>query len=407
MLESGIGFGIFTLFYILYLQKEKSFSFNRFYLLGSVVLSLVLPFLHFSIQSVPSEIIVGTIFLDPIELNTESEIEFFSNSQVWLYGSVVFVLLIRLPLRTIPLILSRPKNIYSEGYRIGEIENSASAYTFWDTIYLGDLLNQEEKQVILKHEKIHAIEKHSLDILFLEIVGALLWINPLLILIKKLVRTNHEYIADSKAIDESNKDYYIKTLATQTIKSHGFELAHAFHSSSTLKRIKMINQQNKQIMKIKQVMPFVLGLALVLTLGCDDAAEQLSEMNDQQAAEAITNVQTSSVKKSEGIEDVYDMVDVQPLPENGMTSFYQWVAENMLYPTQARKLGVEGRVFVQFIVNEVGEITEVKAIKGIGAGCDAEAVRVMKSASKWTPGQVDGKPVKVRMVMPFSFKLQS
>lgn len=158
-------------------------------------------------------------------------------------------------------------------------------------------------------------------------------------------------------------------------------------------------------MKIKQIIPFVLGLGLVLTFGCEDAVEQLSEMNDQEAAKAIAQVQTSAVKKVEGMEGVYDQVEVLPDPSGGMTEFYQWIAGNMKYPTQARKDGVEGKVFIQFIVDETGQLTEVKSIKGIGAGCDAEAVRVMKSAAKWTPGLVDNKPVKVRMILPITFKL--
>ena len=406
LLESGIALGAFTLFYLLALKQEKSFVFNRFYLLGGVILSMVLPLIHFSLKSVPSSLVVGTIFLQPVDLNSTDKTVDFYTLGVCTYSAIVVILLIRLFYKSLPLLLARRHAITKKGYRLCTLDNSTSAYTFWDTIYLGDQLEPEEKQLIMSHERIHAVEKHSLDLVFLEIIGAILWINPILLIIKKLVKTNHEYLADAKAVNHTNKETYVKTLATQTIKQHGFDLAHAFYTSSTLNRIKMINQQNNQIMKIKQLLPFALGLALVLVFGCDDATEQLSEMNDQEAAKAIAQVQTSKVKEAEGMNGVYDMVDVQPGPEGGMTSFYQWVAENMQYPIQAKKVGVEGRVFIQFIVDETGNITEVKSIKGIGAGCDAEAVRVMKSATKWTPGLVDGKPVKVRMVMPVSFKLE-
>lgn len=77
----------------------------------------------------------------------------------------------------------------------------------------------------------------------------------------------------------------------------------------------------------------------------------------------------------------------------------------MKYQNQARRMGIEGRVFVQFVVDKDGQLTEIKAVKGIGAGCDEEAVRVLKSAPKWKPGKQRGRPVKVRMILPITFKL--
>jgi protein TonB len=77
----------------------------------------------------------------------------------------------------------------------------------------------------------------------------------------------------------------------------------------------------------------------------------------------------------------------------------------MKYPAQARRMGIEGKVFVEFVVDKDGTLTEVKTVKGIGAGCDEEAVRVIQSAPKWKPGKQRGRPVKVRMILPIIFKL--
>lgn len=104
-------------------------------------------------------------------------------------------------------------------------------------------------------------------------------------------------------------------------------------------------------------------------------------------------------------EGVFMIVDNQPKPEGGMTSFYQYIMENLKYPLQARQQGIEGKVFTQFVVNEYGELTEFKTLKGIGHGCDQEAIRVLKEAEAWAPGSTNGKPVKVRMVMPINFAL--
>ena len=88
-----------------------------------------------------------------------------------------------------------------------------------------------------------------------------------------------------------------------------------------------------------------------------------------------------------------------------MPAFYEFVGKKLKYPAQARRMGIEGKVFVEFVIERDGTITDVKAIKGIGAGCDEEAVRVLQTAPKWKPGKQRGKPVRQRMVFPIAFKL--
>ncbi|MBU2915535.1 MULTISPECIES: energy transducer TonB [Reichenbachiella] len=109
--------------------------------------------------------------------------------------------------------------------------------------------------------------------------------------------------------------------------------------------------------------------------------------------------------EEEVADEIFDIVEDQPAPPGGMAAFYKYVGKSMKYPNQARRMGVEGRVFVQFVVDKDGSITEVRAIKGIGAGCDEEAVRVLQGAPKWKPGKQRGRAVKVRMILPITFKL--
>jgi protein TonB len=104
-------------------------------------------------------------------------------------------------------------------------------------------------------------------------------------------------------------------------------------------------------------------------------------------------------------EEIFSIVEDQPTPQGGMEAFYKYVSKNINYPAQARRMGVEGKVYVQFVVDKDGSLNEVQAIKGIGAGCDQEAVRVVKAAPKWKPGKQRGRAVKVRMVIPITFRL--
>ncbi len=109
--------------------------------------------------------------------------------------------------------------------------------------------------------------------------------------------------------------------------------------------------------------------------------------------------------EEEVADEIFTVVEEQPTPQGGMQAFYQYVQKNLKYPSQARRMGIEGKVFVQFVVGTDGSISEVQAIKGIGAGCDEEAVRVLKGAPKWKPGKQRGRAVKVRMVLPITFQL--
>ena len=101
----------------------------------------------------------------------------------------------------------------------------------------------------------------------------------------------------------------------------------------------------------------------------------------------------------------YIRVEKMPEPVGGYAAFYKYVKKNLKYPKVAKRTSIEGKVFVQFVVDEEGNITAVEVIKGIGGGCDEEASRVLSEAPKWSPGKQRGKPVKVRMVLPMVFNL--
>lgn len=107
----------------------------------------------------------------------------------------------------------------------------------------------------------------------------------------------------------------------------------------------------------------------------------------------------------EKTDEIFLVVEDRPEPKGGMKAFNKYLKKNLKYPKQARRMGVEGKVFLEFIVDKDGSLTNIKVLKGIGAGCDEEAVRVIRQAPKWNPGKQRGRPVKVRMSIPVIFKL--
>jgi protein TonB len=107
----------------------------------------------------------------------------------------------------------------------------------------------------------------------------------------------------------------------------------------------------------------------------------------------------------EKVDEIFDVVETQPSPPGGMSAWNKYLSDNLKYPTQARRMGVEGSVIVVFVVNTDGSIQDVEVLRGVGGGCDEEAVRVVKGAPKWEPGKQRGRPVRTRMRLPIRFKL--
>ena len=103
---------------------------------------------------------------------------------------------------------------------------------------------------------------------------------------------------------------------------------------------------------------------------------------------------------------VYQIVEEMPKFPGGENALMDYVAKNVVYPKEAQEKGISGRVFVGFIVEKDGSVSEVKVLRGIGGGCDEESIRVVKAMPKWKPGKQDGKPVRVSYQLPIFFKLQ-
>ncbi|WP_051287286.1 energy transducer TonB [Algoriphagus mannitolivorans] len=104
-------------------------------------------------------------------------------------------------------------------------------------------------------------------------------------------------------------------------------------------------------------------------------------------------------------ETVHKKVDEMPVPPGGMPGFTQYMIDNLKYPETAKEKGIEGLVLVAFVVKSDGSVENIEIIRGIGAGCDEEAKRIVAESGKWTPGRLDGESVNTQMTLPIKFKL--
>jgi len=122
---------------------------------------------------------------------------------------------------------------------------------------------------------------------------------------------------------------------------------------------------------------------------------------------AIEDIILEEAPEEEDVDQIFTIVEQQAEFKGGMKKFYEYVAKMMngRYPMQAKRMGIEGKVFVQFVVERDGSITDVIAIRGIGAGCDQLAIKVIRESPKWNPGKQRGRAVRVRRILPITFKL--
>lgn len=128
------------------------------------------------------------------------------------------------------------------------------------------------------------------------------------------------------------------------------------------------------------------------------------EVTENTKIEEYVPVEQPKIVEEE-TEEIFLVVEENAEPRGGYPAFYKFVSENIKYPAPARRMRIEGKVYVEFIVNKDGKITDAKTVKGIGGGCDEEAERIVMAAPSWNPAKQRGRPVRQRMVLPITFKL--
>ncbi|WP_297335140.1 energy transducer TonB [Algoriphagus sp.] len=136
--------------------------------------------------------------------------------------------------------------------------------------------------------------------------------------------------------------------------------------------------------------------------------EEKIEVNfdvDVKEETVIKEVVIAEAPVEEKVDEIFDVVETQPTPPGGMSGWNEYLRKNLKYPTQARRMGIEGTVIVVFVINTDGSIQDVDVLRGIGGGCDEEAIKVVENAPKWEPGKQRGRPVRTRMRLPIRFAL--
>ena len=409
-LTASLYLALFYGCYALLLRQNTFFGLNRAYLLVSVILSLLLPLVELPDQTA-SSLPVGAITLPTFVVGNShpAQTDGLTASQwLWLlYGIGVGSMLIRLGvnLRAVFTLIGRGTAEYQSSYTLVRLPDQLTAegqipsFSFGRYLVLNhtDALTQPE--VLMRHEKAHIRQRHTADILFIELVQAVLWFNPVVWLYKRALQEVHEFLADRSVLQTPQPDYP-RQLVAYALNVPSAALTTPFVSKSTLK------QRIVMLQKPQTHRRALLGYALVLPLAALLTMCTQSEKDQPQSESALAGSQASARKPVKVEGEVFTVVENSPEFQGGMAGLNDYMSQNLHYPEAAQKARAEGRVFVSFIVTKTGEITDVQLLKGIGYGADEEAIRVVKSMPRWKPAMQNGQIVNVKYNLPINFTLE-
>ncbi|MFC4738737.1 TonB family protein [Flavobacterium ponti] len=397
---------LFLLVFELFFKKETFFKANRFYLLGSTVLSLIIPLLKIPIHGKAQqqyvfqlkEVVLSNAGF--VENQTENISFQTSLNIVYGIGFLVFLSFFIFKLFKIFKLKQQTTLEIINDTKIYRIENSKQAFSFLNYIFIGK--ENQNLDTIIKHEKVHQNQLHSLDLLFLEFLKIVFWFNPLIFFFQKRIVEIHEFEADSDSISENKSSYY-ENLICQIFEVNSITLTNNFYNQSLIKKRLVMLQKSKSkkagMMKYLVVVPMtVVSLMLFSTTV---VAQEKSNKNAEKSKEVpfatIEQIpQFESCSTSEGEE----------AKQCFMKAMNEHIGKNFNYPKEALDKNMEGRTIVLFNIDKDGNVVDVRTKGKEGSEIiQAEAKRIIELLPKFKPGIYEGKPVKVSYAQPIMFRI--
>jgi bla regulator protein blaR1 len=288
----------FLLVFDVFLRKETFFNWNRLYLIFTAVISTLLPFVKVeSFKNViPEKYIIRLpeVFIGENVPQNTPQITYetinlkgqplFSWELLFYVGMFLAALLFVFKIGKIGwLLYKNPKN-KMDRFLIVKLINSSAAFSFFNYIFLGERLSETEKESILKHEIVHVKQKHTLDLLFFEVLRIVFWFNPLVYMYQNKIMVLHEFIADASAVKHQNKAEYYQNLLSQVFETKNISFINPFFKQSLIKKRIVMLQKAKSnqvnLLKYALLIPMVLGM-LVYTSCVQNLYSQENEIQSE------------------------------------------------------------------------------------------------------------------------------
>lgn len=402
---------ILFVYYQLFLKKQTFFNLNRIYLLATLFIAVCVPFIHITLnnQENPATIyyvanILEEVYVQGDSLTASTWEEFLADSLPLLYilGVIFFTGRYILALIRLRQLIKNNPHKYVNGIYIVHTGNLYPTFSFFNYLFINDTsLNKEGRRKVLEHEKIHIRQLHSIDLLIAELICITNWFNPMVWLFKSAISQNHEYIADKQVIRRFQTGSYLQLLVSQAFKG-AFSFTNCFSCSNLQKRMIMMTKQQSKKYRIINYIPALL-IAGILFINFTCKATLIPVANDQQISDNELYTDTPSV--SDTTTEIFEVVENMPKFPDG--NVQAWIVKNIKYPTEAVEKNIQGKVFLQFIIEKDGSVSDVKVLRGVDALLDKEAIRVVRTMPKWIPGKQKGEIVRVRYALPINFALST
>ncbi|MFL9835591.1 M56 family metallopeptidase [Chryseobacterium terrae] len=292
ILCSGVLLGLYHLF----LVKEKTFTFNRFYLISALLFSLCIPFATIETKEAIKEI-PTTVFIEgneqPLEAQVITPRESFDYTKALLIGYCIVsgILILKIGYSIIKIKKLKGRKIKYQNRTVFLLKQDLAPFSFLNTIYFSEnsFKDSEIEDSVFLHEEIHVKQKHSLDILFIEILKAVFWFNPFLYFYKKAMINNHEFIADECVINKNkNIKKYQELILQEIIKQQNLPLIHQFNFNNTKKRFIMMTSKNSKFSKAKKYLAIPAFAVLAIIFAEKTYAKQNVENSNQEKTDAIS-----------------------------------------------------------------------------------------------------------------------
>ena len=396
---------VLAAFYLLWrftLRGKTLHAESRVYLLVTMAFSFVVPLLVLTFTrtvELPTETVSAG---DPVLFDTQPAPNVGTVS-VWgvlsvLYciGAVAVLLYNIYAVASVRRLISSSSDaVLPDGTEVKVSSKVKVPFSFFSTMVVPENDMPSPDRALVTHEKAHVRLGHSADIQLCGAVCALQWFNPFVWLLRKDLRSIHEFQADAAVIDSGVRvtDYQI-FLVEEVLSSGGYPLVSNLTSGNLKNRIDMMNasiSSRRPLARLLLVLPLfaacLLANSRTKVVYVEPQGIQQSPQND------------GSVP--------FQMVEVKPTFDGGdANKFSMWVNSQLVYPKEAKDNNIQGRVTLQFTVGKDGSVYGVKVLRGAHELLDNEAVRVVSASPKWSPGKMKGEPVAVTYTFPVIFQLK-
>ena len=394
------------------LEKETFHRLNRIIILGCLILSFIVPFIHFTGGTNPTvNMLRQAVQLPEIMIDgngSEQSIWNLADIMICIYIIGVVAIFTMTVVQTSSLILRLRKCEQiadNRGNTIVLTDYAISPFCFFHYIVMSRDDYANNRGFILTHEQEHIRLRHYIDLIILQVATIIQWFNPFVWLIGKNLKAIHEFEVDEAVLNKGiDATQYQKFLVVKAVGNRLQPFANNLNNESLKRRIIMMNQKkSNRLMMLKTL--FIIPVA-TLAISVFASNTNVSTMAKATTLTATT-LSTIDMQTQQPDTKVYKNVEVKPQFKGGESAMMEFIAKNVKYPQAAIDATLQGKTIVGFVVRKDGTVSDVHIKKSSGhAVLDKEAMRVVKTMPAWKPGKQKGKLVNVKCNVPINFRIQ-